>query len=448
MVRDLTTGSVFRELIQFSIPFMLANVLQIFYNLVDMMVVGQFVGNEGLSAVSNGTDVIHLVTLACLGFSMAGQIMIAQYAGRGDREGIRRCIGTLFVLQGGLGVVTMVLGILGTDLMLRMLNVPIDAWEDAHIYCTVCFCGMLFTSGYNLISSILRGMGDSKRPLIFIMVAAAVNLLLDLWFVAGLGLRTFGAALATVIGQAVSVVSSLSYLYIKREAFGFDFKASSFVIHGPTLRALLRLGIPMALQSCAVSLSRLFVNSRINAFGVVVSAVNGVGAKIGQVAQIVTDALGAAGSSMIGQNFAAGKKDRVEQVIYISWGIGLVFTIALSVVVAIGPEQVFGLFNRDPETLALSHSYVVIAILTFIGFALRNPMMSLINGLGCARFAMVLGLLDGIVARILLAVLLGETLGMGIMGFWYGATIAGFVPFVIGGVFFWSGRWKKRKLVI
>ena len=301
IVRDLTQGSVFKLLISFSIPFIFANLLQIFYNITDMIIVGQFVGSAGLSAVSVGADLVHMQMLFCMGFSSAGQIIVSQYVGMKNTEGLRKFIGTLFSVLILMGIIMTVVGLLSKDWLLGVLNTPAEALSEARDYSTVCFFGTIFTYGYNLISAILRGMGDSRRPLLFIGVASVVNILLDLLFIAVFHMGAFGAALATIIGQAVSLVTSTTYLYRHRDSFYFDFKPKSFRIHGDSLKALFKLGIPLALQSCAVSISQLFISANVNAYGLVISAVNGVGNKISQVATVITSALSSAGSAMIGQ---------------------------------------------------------------------------------------------------------------------------------------------------
>ncbi len=448
MINDLTQGSVTKTLFAFAAPFMLSNLLQTVYNLVDMVVIGQFVGSAGLSAVSIGGEMLHLITFICMGFCSAGQITISQYVGAGDRRSVSRMIGNMFTCIFLLAIVMTVVGLWGANWMLTIMNTPQEAFEQAMDYTVVCFWGTVFIFGYNVVSSILRGMGDSKRPFVFIAVAAVINLVLDLLFVAVFHWDAFGAALATVIGQAVSFVGSLIYLFIKRESFGFDFKLKSFGLQWEYVRILLRLGFPMCLQYCAIMISSLFVQSYINAYGVVASAVNGVGNKLGSVMSVVTNAINNAGSAMIGQNMGAGKTDRVNRVIGSSMAFCLAIATVLAIIMVAFPRQVFGLFNSDPEVLDMAMEYVLIAVLNFYGFALRAPFNALINGLGHASLALVSGLLDGVVARIGLAVLLGVTLNMGIHGFWYGNVAAGYVPFVIGIIYYLSGRWKTRKLAI
>lgn len=445
LINDLTTGPVTKQLLRFSVPFMLSNLLQTLYNMVDMIIVGNFVGSSGLSAVSCGGDLMHLGMLLCMGFTMAGQVIIAQYVGAGDKNATARFIGTIFTFTAAAAVVATLLGLFLNDWLLNVINVPPEAYGEAKSYSLCCFVGMIFIFGYNLVSSILRGMGDSKHPFIFISIAAVMNLLLDLVFVAGFGWRSFGAALATVAGQAFSFIVSLVFLYKRRDEFGFDFKPRSFIPNRGDLIKLVKLGFPMALQSAALNISMLFVSSYINAYGVIASAVNGIGNKLGQAAAVVTGGLSTACSSMIGQCFGAGKKDRVSKCMYVSFAIGLIYSIVLSVILILWPEQIFGLFDRDPEVLAMGRSYVIIAVLNFIGFALRGPTNAIINGLGNATLAGLMGILDGVVCRIGLAMLMGIVMDMGIYGFWYGNVLAGYVPFIIGGFYFWSGLWKKAK---
>ncbi len=448
MINDLTEGNVGKTLITFSIPFMLSNLLQIAYNITDMIIVGQYVGSTGLAAVSVGGDIMHLFLMIGMGFSMAGQILISQSIGKHNEEYVKKTIGVMFTFISLLAATSTVLGIFINDWLLDIMNVPVESYVQAKEYSFVCYLGMIFMFGYNIVSSILRGMGDSKRPFIIIAVATSLNLVFDLILVAVFDMGPKGAAIATVSGQGISFMGSIVYLYIKRSQFGFDFKLSSFKIDVRILKALVRLGIPLALQHGAIVISKMFVNSSINFYGVTAAAVNGVGARIRQISFVVCNALGMAGTSMIGQNFGANKKKRITRIIYVSMTIGVIFSAVLSVVILIFPEQIFSVFNNDPEVLEMSHIYSVIAVLGFSAAALRSPMMALINGLGNTKLSMILGLLDGVVARVGLAILMGTTFGMGIKGFWYGDAFAGFIPFIIGGIYFWSGIWKKRKLAV
>ncbi len=448
LINDLTTGPVSRLLIRFSLPLMLSSLLQTVYHIIDLIVVGQFVGPAGLAAVSIGGDIQGLITFAVIGFTGASQVIIGQFVGAGDKRSVSHTIGTTFSLVAIASVIFTTLSILLAGWALDLVNTPAEAYNYTWQYSVTCFAGFIFIFGYNTVSAILRGMGDSKHPFIFITIAMIANLILDLVFVAGLGWAAFGAALATVLAQALSFIWSIIFLYRKRDAFGFDFKLKSFRIEPDIFKRIMQLGLPMSMQNAAVSFSMLFVNSFINAYGVIPAAVTGIGNKLGSIANVITGALSIACSSMVAQNIGARKYDRVPRILYVATAIGLGFCTLLSALMLIFPRAIFGIFNSDPAVLALAMTYIPIAILMFYGAALRGPWMGLTNGLGFPRLTLFIGLMDGIVARIGLALLLGLALSMGIQGFWYGNALAGYVPFLIGFGYFLSGRWKTHRLII
>jgi putative MATE family efflux protein len=448
MINDLTEGNLTRQLIIFSIPFMLSNLLQGLYSVVDMVIVGRFVGSVGLSSVSIGSQLIMFFTWLGMGFSTSGQVMIGQYVGMKDKEGIRRTIGTLFTM---LIIGAVALGLIGaglTNQLLHAMNTPDEAFDGAVSYLRICCAGMLFIFGYNAVSSVLRGMGESQRPLIFVAIAAGLNLVLDLVFVAGMDMGAAGAALATVIGQAVSFIISVIYLYRRREQFGFDFALRSFKMHGKTAANLTRLGAPMALQSAAISLSCLFTNSLVNAYGVAASAITGVGAKIMDLTGIVTRALSNAGATVVAQNVAAKKFDRVKKFVRVALVLCIVTMGVFALIIGLFPKQVFGLFDSDPETLALAPAYAMTLIVGLGANALMSPYYAVINGIGYASLSFIIGILDGVVGRIGLSVLLGLVCGFGLTGFWIGSQLAGYITAICSAAYYYSGRWKSRELLI
>lgn len=444
MIRDYTDGPVTRQLLSFAGPFMLSNLLQNAYNIVDMVVVGQFIGAAGLSAVGVGADLLHLYTFIAMGFCNAGQVIISQYVGLNDRTSVSKIVGTMFSFILGLSFVVMGAGLAGTDTWLRLLNVPAEALGHCRAYTLCCTAGLFFIFGYTMVSAILRGMGDSKRPMVFIAIASVLNAALDLLLV-GAGLGAFGAALATVIAQGVSFAVSVVYLWRRRHELGFDFTPRHLIPDRGNLMLLVKMGVPMTIQSIAISVSTLFVSSRINAYGVTASAVTSVGAKLSMVASIVTLALSTASATMVGQNFAARKFDRVRRTLTDSILIGGAFAAVLSLAILLWPEPIFSLFNDDPAVLAMSHAYVLIAVLNYFGWACRGPSIALCNGMGFPLMNFLLGLFDGVVMRIGLCVLLGDVFGLGIRGYWLGSAAAGYAFFLVMLPYFLSGKWKNHK---
>ncbi len=446
MVRDLTKGSVTKTLLIFALPLFLSNALQAIYNIVDMIVVGQYIGRTGMSAVSTGGDILHLLTFVAMGFSSAGQVLIAQDVGAKNFERVKKTIGTMFTFLFLASVIISVVCYLIREPMLGWLNTPEEAFKYTMDYTVTCIYGLVFIYGYNIVSAILRGMGDSKRPFMFIMIAAVLNTVLDIVFVAYMGMEVFGAALATVIGQGVSFVVSLIYLYCRREEFCFDFKLESFIMEKEALSRIVALGVPMAIQSAAISLSKVVLMSWINLFGVVYSALAGVYNKINTMVGIVSHSFIAAGSAMVGQNLGAGKYDRVPKILNVVAVCGFVISGVLTAVMLFFPEQVFAAFTTDVEVLAVASILIWPTILNFFGAATRSISFSIINGSGNTKLNLAVALIDGVISRIGLAALLGFALQMECRGFWYGDAFAGFVPIIIGMCFYLSGSWKRTNL--
>ncbi|MBE5781342.1 MAG: MATE family efflux transporter [Clostridiales bacterium] len=448
LVQDLTTGSVPRQLLTFAAPLFLSGLLQTVYNTVDTIVVGQCVGSYGLSAVSIGGEILHILTFIAMGISNAGQVIISQFIGAGKHDSVKKLIGTLFTFLLSAAVVMTVLCLVLHNDILTWINTPKEAFAYAKDYVLTCTIGLVFIYGYNLVSAILRGMGDSKHPFMFIAVAAVLNLVLDLLFTAVFGWGTFGAALATVLGQAVSFIWSLIFLYKRKEQFGFDFKLQSFKIDGEVFKPLIKLGIPMMLQSAAISFSKLFVDSYVNAYGVIASAVTGIGSKLSMITGVFAQAFSTAGATMIAQAIGAEKYKRVPKIIGVSLLIDGIVAVILSLATVFFPRLVFGMFTSDEAVLEMAMLYIPVALVLYAGCVLRPPMFSLINGSGNSKLNLCVALLDGVVVRIGLALYLGLVAGWGIHGFWYGHAFAGTVPFFIGGVYYLSGKWKTRKHII
>ena len=443
IIRDLTQGSVPRTLLSFSMPLFLSGLLQLVYNMVDMIVVGQFVGTEGLSAVSIGGEVLMLITFVAMGFSNAGQIVISRYVGGRRTDLVGEMVGTLFTLLESLALIIMCVFLFTYQGILRWLNTPKEIWDYTCQYCITCILGIVFIYGYNLVSAILRGMGDSRHPFIFIAIASVINVILDLLLVGPAGLGPFGAALATVIGQAVSFFFALRLLYKNREQIHFDFHPSHFRISRNVIRPLMSLGIPMVVQSAAITFSMLFVNSYVNSYGTVAVAVTGIARKLENMIGVVSQSMSSAGGAMVSQALGAGKTERVPKVVFHALWIVAVPASVFALITGFRPEWLFGLFSQDSAVMAMALTYIPVAMVQYLGATLRPASFALINGSGNSFLNLMVALLDGIFCRIGLSLLLGIILGWGIRGFWYGNALSGLVPFLIGSVYLFSGRWKR-----
>lgn len=448
MIRDLTQGNVMTQLILFATPLFFSNVLQAVYNIVDMIVVGRVLGGSGLSAVSIGGDILHLMTFIAMGFSSAGQVIISQYVGAHRSDSIRKLIGTMFTSLIAASITIATICFFFRASILHVLNTPAESYRYTMDYTVTCMAGLPFIYGYNIVSAILRGMGDSRRPFFFISIAAVLNTVLDILFVVVLHMGPFGAALATVVGQAVSFLVSVVYLYRRREHFGFDFKLKSFQIYKDQLKPLVALGIPMAIQSAAINISRVILMAWINQYGVVYSAVSGLYHKIGMICGLTANAFTTAGSAMVGQSIGASKYDRVPHILGNICMIGIVIAGFFSAMILLFSEQVYQLFTSDVEVLSIAPILILPLLLFFLGSAGRSFGFSLINGSGNSKLNLIIALIDGCVARIGCAAFLGYGLHLKSYGFLLGDAIAGFMPFIIGITFFVSGKWRTNRHLI
>ena len=443
-IRDFTEGNITKQLVVFSLPLFMSNLLQIVYNMVDMIIVGQALGKEGISAVSVGGDVSHFMTFVAMGFANAGQVLIAKYIGAKRQDKIGRFVGTMSGFLFSCALVISTVAVIFQDTILNLMNTPAESYQGAASYSFVCMIGLVFIYGYNIVSAVLRGMGDSKHPFVFISLAAVLNLVLDVVFVLGFKMGPGGAALATVISQGVSFVSCGVFLVKNKDKFSLDITVKDFINWDKTMLAdLLKLGTPMAIKSASIQISKLFVNSWINSYGVAVSAFAGIANKVASVSNLVSNAMNTAGSTMVSQNIAAGKFSRVKKIMLSIAAIGLSIALIISLVFIAFPTQIFSIFTGDTAVLEIGSRYVPVAVMLFFGSAMRAIMNALINGSGNYKINFATAILDGIVLRIGLSVLFGLYLGMQHYGFWLGDALAGFTPFFIGLVFYLSGRWKR-----
>lgn len=447
MISDFTQGSIPKQLLLFALPLFASSLLQVLYNMVDMIVVEEALGKVGLSAVAIGGDVSHFLTFIAMGFSNAGSVIISQYVGAQKKNELGRFICTMFSFLAVCSVVLSVICLIFRHPILKIMNTPTEAYDEALAYSVVCMMGLIFITGYNAVSAVLRGIGDSIRPFIFISIAAVLNIVLDIEFVLNQSMGAGGAALATVISQGVSFVLCVLYLFIRRKHIGFEIDPRDFIhIDLSMLKDLVNLGIPMAIKSAAIGFSRLAVNSWINSYGVAVSAFSGIAAKIASVANLISNSLNTAGSSLVGQNVGAEKYDRVPKIVMTVFSVTFAICCSLTVVMFIFPEPVYGLFTDDPEVMKVALEFLPILALWFLGSALRAPSNALINGSGNHKVNFATAILDGIVLRIGLSLLFGLALDMGYMGFWLGDGLAGLTPFFIGVVYYLSGAWKKSAI--
>ena len=444
---DLTEGNILRQMMLYVFPLLAANIVQQLYNTVDMIVIGKFVGSTGTVGVSSGGEIAGVITMMASSFGAATQIYISQLYGAKNREAISKIVMTSLSFIAILAAASMILCVALADVFLGWLKVPAEAFGQAHMYMTIVSLGMPFIFGYNVVCGILRGMGESKRPLIFVSVAAVANVLMDILFVWLIPLEAAGTAIATVASQAASFIAAFRYLYKRRAAFDIEFTRSNFKIDPHHLKVIVTLGIPLTAQTALIHLTMLFCSARINEFGLIASATNSIGNKVQRLVNIFCSSINQGAGAMTGQNIGARKFDRVKKIVYTALATSSVMAFTAILIAVFFPRQAFGIFTSDPEVLEFGVLFMRISIVLFIISPFQGAFGAVVHGSGNAKLNFFIGMLDGVVLRLGLSFLFAYAMDMGVVGFFLGNILARLSPTLIGMWYFFSNRWQRRKLL-
>ncbi|MDD6261773.1 MAG: MATE family efflux transporter [Clostridiales bacterium] len=444
---DLTQGSVTKKLIRFSLPFLLSNLIQALYSVADMLIVGWIRGDTAISGVSLGSQITMLVTNLVVGFTVGGTVLISQYFGAKKHRDVNEAIGTLFSLLIGASVLLTAVFMLLADPLLTLLKTPKEAFDEAHSYLFICLCGTIFIFGYNAVSSILRGLGDSKSPFWFVMIACVANIGLDFLFVGALGRSSDGAALATVIAQAISLV--LSIIWLIKRGFSFDFKPKSFIPKMDKVKLIFKLGLPSSIQNTISSISFMLMTALANNYGGVdASTAIGVVGKFNSFAILPAIAMSSSVSSMAGQNIGAGYFDRAKKTMWIAIRISFAISAVIFVLVQLFPEYIIRIFTDTPGVIELGIDYMRAFAFDYLLVAFFFCFNGLIIASGHTVFSLINGVLCSILLRMPVAWLLGYVFDFGMTGIGAGAPAATLGSIILCGWFIFSGRWKANRLGI
>ena len=417
--QNLTVGSVPQKLIRFAFPLFGANLLQSLYSIIDMLVVGRIVGKNGLAAISNASMIGFIINSICIGVTMGGTVLAAQYKGAEDEQGQKETIGTLFSLSFLAAILVTAAGLLLYAPLFSLLHVPAEAMKDACSYIEIICMGTIFVFGYNAVCSL----------------------------VGPLGMGTKGAAYATIFSQGVSLI--ISVVHLKRKRFLFDFKRKSFVIRKDKLLIILKVGLPTAVQMAVVNISYLIITGMLNTFGVSVAAASGIGLKINTFAGMPCWAVGQAVTTMVGQNMGAQNIERVKKTTQIGLLINVCVTVIAVVLVQIFSENLILLFDpAGTEVIREGVMYLRICCsVNSLVYAVMYTFDSFAIGAGAANIAMCNALLDAVVVRLPVCWLLAFPLQIGFTGIYIGQAISPVLPAIAGLVYFAGKKWYSNKLI-
>ena len=356
MEKNLTTGSVFKTLLYFSLPYFLAFFLQTLYGMADLFIIGQYNGVESTTAVSIGSQVMHMLTVMIVGLAMGATVMIGQAVGAGRRGQASLVIGNTATLFMILSVVMTAGLLLMVKPIVRVMSTPAEAVSGTISYLTVCFIGIPFITAYNIISSVFRGMGDSKSPMYFIAVACVVNIVLDYLLIGGLGLGPVGAALGTTLSQTISVIIAL-FVIIKRK-MGITLTAAAFKLRRETMGGLLKIGIPIAMQDGFIQIAFIVITIIANRRGLNDAAAVGIVEKIIGILFLVPSSMLQSVSALSAQNVGAGKHERARRTLGYASVLSVMWGLAAVVLMQFDAETFIGLFADNAEVIRLGGQYM------------------------------------------------------------------------------------------
>ena len=441
--KDLSRGSVLKNLILFSLPFLASNVVQSLYNVADMLIVGNFCGAESMSGVNIGGQVTFILTHVVIGLCVGAVVLIGQYIGAGDKDALEKTTATVFTLLIALAFIITVLTLIFKGPILRLIQTPPESYEESDRYLTITTASLFFIFGYNALAAILRGMGDSKSPFYFVSIACVVNIVLDLLFVGVFGWAATGAAVATVISQGVSML--LCILYMIRKRFHFDFKFSSFKIDKEQLKLIIKVGMPTCIQNGVTSISFLFITAVVNVVGgVFASAAVGAVSKFNSFAFMPLFAISMSVSTLCAQNIGAGRLDRATHACKLGTAFAVCVSYAFFVFVQLFPESVLILFGSDEQMIVSGVEY----LRSFSFDFLIIPFVFCINGLfiggGHTTFTLITSMLSSVLLRVPVSYVFGAVMGWGLRGVGMGAPVASAGSLLLIVCFLLSGRWKQN----
>lgn len=397
---DFTQGSILKKLVAFMMPVLGALILQAAYGAVDLLVVGRFGSTSGLSAVSTGSQVLNLVTFVVVQFAMGITVLIARYLGEKKPEKIGAVIGGGAIVFAIISVVLFIVMVCFAHPISILMQAPEEAVDLTASYVRICGGGIFFIVAYNLLSAIFRGLGDSKSPLLFVLVACIVNVIGDLALVAGLHMDAAGAAIATVSAQALSVVFAV-VLLIKKE-LPFSIARKDFRLN-PQCKKFLKIGLPLALQEFLTQVSFLALCAFVNRLGLEASSGYGVACKIVNFAMLVPSALMQSMASFVSQNIGAGKKKRAKKSMFTGIGVGLVVGCLVFALVIFKGDMLAGFFSTDAAVIVNGYAYLKGFALETIVTAILFSMVGYFNGNNKAIWVMTQGLIQTLLVRLPLA---------------------------------------------
>jgi len=444
-MKDLSYGNEGRLILRFAIPMLLGNVFQQLYNVVDSIIVGRYIGKTALAAVGTSSPIIFLLISFIIGVNMGFTIVVSQYFGAKQIDQVKKAINTLYIFMFFTSIVVSVAGMLLTGPIFRLIDLSPEIMPGATVFLRIFLGGLIFLFGYNGTSAILRGLGDSKTPLYFLIGSVVLNVILDLVFVLVFHWGIAGVALATIISEALAFLTQILYLNRYHKVIKFSFHDLTFDYE--IFVKSIRIGLPTGFQQTFVAAGMVALYWIVNQFGVDANAAYSAAGRIETFSTMPAMSFAMALSTFVGQNLGANRPDRVKTGLRATLIMTGVFTIAVSLITIIFGEQLMRMFTTDSVVITLGHDYLIIIGTFYILFSVMFVINGLLRGAGDTLVPMFISLISLWIVRIPVAWFLSKYLDLGVTGIWWSIPIGWFAGVVLYYGYYRMGRWKTKAVV-
>jgi putative MATE family efflux protein len=442
-MKDLTTGNEGRLILEFAAPMLLGTVFQQLFSVVDSIVVGNFIGKEALAAVGASFPVIFVMVSLIIGLVMGTTVVISQYFGAGDLAKVKRAIDTMYIYSTVAAIILTIIGLVIAEPLLRLLDLPENIMPQALEYLRIYLSGMLIFFGYNGTSAILRGLGDSKTPLYFLIIATVANIILVLLFVGVFHWGISGAAYATLVANGIAFGLAIYWLNSRHEIIRIAIKGLHF--DREIFIQSIRIGLPTGIQQTLVALGALALLGIVNQFGTDIIAGYSVAGRLDMMALIPAMSFSQALSTFVGQNIGANKPERIRKGLIATIKMAGIVTICTSLIIIFSGHFLMSLFTKDQAVIRAGDQYLTIVSAFYFLFTMMFIYQGLLRGAGDTLIPMFFSLLSLWIIRIPVAWFLSERIGS--VGIWWSIPAGWFVGVVLSYFYYISGNWKKKAVV-
>lgn len=441
--RSMTEGSEFGNIIRFTLPLLLGNLFQQFYNIVDSIIVGQYLGKNALAAVGATGSITYFFYAFCIGISLGAGIIIAQHFGAGNEQEVKKYIANSAYVIGMFGLLLTVVSVIAAPALLHLLETPESIFDTSVGYMRIACAGTVAVAAYNWINAVMRSLGNSKIPLIFLIVASVLNVALDLIFVIVLDMGVNGAALATIIAQALSAGSCIIFAFFKFPQFRFDRTTASF--NKKAAVNCIAKGIPIAVQNAFISVSMIYLQRTANTFGDTVIASYTATMRVEQIIQQPFSSLGAALSTFVGQNLGAGKLDRCIRGYSRSMIAMAGFSVFMLVLFMLISGPIINIFVEDKEVIEIGGTALKLSACFYLFLGTIHTTRGLLNGAGDVGYAMVNGFVE-VIGRIGFATVLAAVPTISCWAVWATSGLTWFLTGLMSLIRYKGGKWKAHSV--